>query len=223
VALELLAGEQLVGRPTRVLDVGCGQGRVIELLEAAGYRVLGLDLASVALGAARQRLGPTARLVQGDAFQLGLADGAFDVVISLGYASVGSYPGVQAELARVLRPDGVALVDLRHVGLYHLPLLPRFGRRWLKAWRRGEALLPLLGFRPAPTWAAAGFRLEAVRLFNTHPPLGSWLPAEAYLTFERRIGRHLAPVLARTGLAKLRRVDPEALVSRTARIGPGVG
>ncbi len=182
----------------------------MQLLQASGCDVVGLDLAAGALATARRELGPAARLVQADAFNLGVAAGSFDVVLSLGYASVGSYPGVQYELARVLRLGGVALVDFRRVGLYHLPLLPWRGRRLLAAWRRGEVSLPLLGLRAAPTWAAAGFNLEAVRLFNTFPPLpgrlgGGLLGLEAWLAFECWIGRPLAPLLARTALVKFRR------------------
>lgn len=204
LALELLHADGRP-RPPRVLDLGCGGGRVMELLGAAGCEVAGLDLAIGALAEAGRRLGPGARLMQGDAFRLGLATGGFDAVVSLGYASVGSYPGVQAELARVLRPGGVALIDFRRVGLYHLPLLPWRGRQFLRAWQRGEVSLPLLGLRPAPAWATAGLRLEAVRLFNTYLPLGSRLSPEACLAFERRLGRRVAPLLARTALATFRR------------------
>jgi hypothetical protein len=138
------------------------------------------------------------------------------MVVSLGYASVGSYPGVQDELARVLRPNGMALVDFRHLSLYHVPLLLRRGRQWLAAWRRGEVALPLLGLRPARAWAAAGFRLEAIRLFNTYPPLGSWPGPSACLAFERSFGRPLAPPLARTALAKFRLVDEPVPIDGSA-------
>lgn len=209
LALRMLRPDGYPRRGLRILDLGCGNGRVMELLMAAGCDVVGVDLAAGALAAARAYLGPGAPLVQSDAFRLGLASASFDVVLSLGYASVASYPGVQQEVARVLRPGGVALVDFRHVSLYHLPLLPRWGLRWLRAWRRGEVVLPGLGLRPSPTWAAAGLRCEMVRHFNTYPPLARLSP-EASLAFERRYGWALAPLLARTALAKFRRLGPAA-------------
>jgi SAM-dependent methyltransferase len=204
LVLVALRGERF-GRAPRALDLGCGAGRVMELLARAGCTMVGLDLAEGALAGARARLGVGARLVRGDAFHLGFADGAFDAVVSLGYASVGSYPGVQGELARVLRPGGLALIDFRRFGLYHLPLAPLRGRQFARAWRRGDVSVPLLGLRPGPTWAAAGLRLEGVRLFNTYPPLGRRLPVGAALAFERTVGRPLAPLLARTALAVFRR------------------
>src|SRR2546422_8077001 len=95
-----LAPQRARGRPLRILDLGCGSGRVLELLQLAGDRVVGLDLAAGAVQTARSRLSNAPQLIQADAFNLALADGSFDAVVSLGYASVGSYPGVQDELAR---------------------------------------------------------------------------------------------------------------------------
>jgi len=204
-ALELLQQEHPLDRRRRVLDLGCGGGRVMELLQVVGFDVVGLDLSGGALDTARRYLGPAARLIQADAFQLGVASGSFDAVLSLGYASVGSFPGVQVELARVLRPGGVALVDYRRIGLYHLPLLPARGARLFRAWQRGEVSLPMLGLRSGSDWAEAGFELEVIRLFNTYPPLGRRLAADQALAFERRFGRPFAPLLARTAIARFRR------------------
>ena len=212
------------GRAPRVLDLGCGAGRAMRLLQSAGCDVLGLDLAAGAMRAARDALGPTARLVQGDAYRLPLATSSFDAVISLGYASVGSYHGVQAELARVLRPGGLALIDFRRVSLYYLPILPLRGRHYLRAWRRGEVALPGVGLRLEPSWAAANLQLVAARPFNTFPPLGDRLPVRAALGFERGLGRPLAPLLARTVLAVFRhtpssRSNQQSAVSDTCSGG----
>lgn len=208
LALELLRQEGQRKRRLRVLDLGCGDGEIMQLLTTAGLSVVGIDLAAAALHAARQRLGRSARLIQGDAFRLPLDSETFDAVVSLGYASVGSYPGAQHELARILRPGGVALVDFRHLGLYHLPLLLRRGRRLLRAWRRGQVSCALLGLRPSPDWAAAGLRLETVRCFNTYPPLPALLSPATCLAFERSLGRRLAPVLGRVSLARFRKAVP---------------
>jgi SAM-dependent methyltransferase len=219
LALELLRTEDYSDRSVRVLDLGCGTGGMMQLLRDAGCEVFGLDIASGALATARQRLGPAPPLAQGDAFQLGLAGESFDVVISLGYASVGSYLGVQAELARVLRLGGIALVDFRRIGLYHLPLVPWRLPAWVKAWRRGEVSLPILGLQPALSWSKAGLELEQVRLFNTHPPFGGWLRPGTLLAFERRIGGRCAAVLARTALAKFRKAEPSPVSRRRTASG----
>lgn len=50
----------------RVLELGCGTGRVTEALVTAGLDVTGLDLDDGMVEAARHRLGDRARIVQGD-------------------------------------------------------------------------------------------------------------------------------------------------------------
>jgi SAM-dependent methyltransferase len=206
IVLDMLRAEGFPARALRVLDLGCGTGQVLALIQRAGCRTVGTDLAAGALQAARGALGPGAYLVQSDAYNQGILDESFDAVVSLGYASVGSYQGVQAEIARVLRPGGVALIDFRRFGLYHVPVAAVRLRRMVGAWRRGQASLPRLGLRPAAAWAAAGLRLEETRLFNSFPPLGRHTPDTIALALERRIGRSLAPVCARTVLAKFRKV-----------------
>jgi SAM-dependent methyltransferase len=219
LALELLRTEDYPDRSLRVLDLGCGAGGMMQLLADAGCEVFGLDIASGALGTARQRLGPAPPLVQGDAFQLGLASDSFDVVISLGYASVGSYPGVQAELARVLRLGGIVLADFRRLGLYHLPVVPWRLPAWVRAWRRGEVSVPILGLQPAPSWSKAGLQLEQARLFNSHPPFGSWLRPDTLLAFERILGGRCAAALARTALAKFRKTEASPVRRRRTANG----
>jgi SAM-dependent methyltransferase len=71
----------------RVLDIGCGSGRVGEyVLEAGTAEYVGVDLAGPMLDLARGRLGRfggRVRLVEGD-FLTAALDGPFDVVLCLG-------------------------------------------------------------------------------------------------------------------------------------------
>lgn len=65
-----------------VLELGCGDGRVLAPLAAAGHRVAGVELHPEMLGAARARLGDAAVLVQQDMAALDLPDHRFDRVIA---------------------------------------------------------------------------------------------------------------------------------------------
>jgi SAM-dependent methyltransferase len=71
----------------RVLDVGCGSGRIGELaLEAGAGDYVGVDFAETMLDLARERLGrfgERVTLVQGDFRDVEL-DGRFDVILALG-------------------------------------------------------------------------------------------------------------------------------------------
>jgi ubiquinone/menaquinone biosynthesis C-methylase UbiE len=82
---------------TRVLDLGCATGRHARLLAERGIDVVGLDVAGAFLAAARQAA-PDVPFVRGDARRLPLADGSFDVAISLcqgGFGLTGGPAAVQ--------------------------------------------------------------------------------------------------------------------------------
>ena len=100
-----------------LVDVGCGTGFHLPRLAARGARVVGVEPHLPLVARARARLdgvgGHTASVVAGDAEALPLADASIDVVHARWayFFGAGCEPGL-AEVARVLRPGGVAvLVD----------------------------------------------------------------------------------------------------------------
>jgi len=108
------------GDVDRALDVGCGNGRHAELLARAASEVLALDASRGLLAEAAVRLDETdaegsIALLQGDAAGLPLADDSVDLAVYV--ATLHHLPsrtdrrGSLDELARVLAPDGRALVS----------------------------------------------------------------------------------------------------------------
>jgi ubiquinone/menaquinone biosynthesis C-methylase UbiE len=94
----------------RILEVGCGTGLILGRLAAAGARVVGADLSSGMLAAARAR---GFAVTQADATRLPLADARFDAVCSFKVlAHVPDARGALAEMARVLRPGGLLVAEL---------------------------------------------------------------------------------------------------------------
>lgn len=103
-----------LGRPgARVLDAGCGTGRVAIALQEMGHPVLGID-ADLSMLRVAAELAPKipfwlADLAELDVPQAAIA-GGFDVVVMAGnvvpYLAEGTLPHVLAELARVTRRGG---------------------------------------------------------------------------------------------------------------------
>ena len=92
-----------------VLDVGCGTGRMTEVLAKHGARVTGLDIDAAMLTLAQGRT--SAPLILGNAAALPIRDGAFGLAVAVTLCEfVDDVPAVFAELARVVRPGGRFIV-----------------------------------------------------------------------------------------------------------------
>jgi ubiquinone/menaquinone biosynthesis C-methylase UbiE len=109
---ELVAG--YVGLRERVLDVGCGYGRIAIRLAARGYQVTGLDLSEVLLRSGHTEAraqGVRLPLAAGSMTRLPFSDASFDSVICLWsafYEVLDPADQVQtlAEMWRVLSNGG---------------------------------------------------------------------------------------------------------------------
>jgi ubiquinone/menaquinone biosynthesis C-methylase UbiE len=101
-----------------VLEVGLGYGTLSGRLAERGAVLHGLDIAAGPVEMVRHRLrllGRPAdeRIVQGSALAMPFADASFDRVYSIGCLHhTGDLPRAVAEVRRVLRPGGRAVVML---------------------------------------------------------------------------------------------------------------
>ncbi|HJV33353.1 MAG TPA: methyltransferase domain-containing protein [Patescibacteria group bacterium] len=131
-----------------VLDVGCGDGRVFETFKAKDVSYAGVDLSEDAVAKARARWAKEvaegrAAFEAGDLLDLPVEDDRFDVVVAAGILhhvpSAAYRARAAAELARVVRPGGYALIAVwnlwqpRHWGVL---LHQMFGRR--NGWDFGD-------------------------------------------------------------------------------------
>jgi SAM-dependent methyltransferase len=89
------------GPGTRLLDAGCGSGLALQLAQARGAVVTGLDASAALLEVARRRV-PDGDLRQGELEELPFDSGGFDAVTAFNAVQYAADPiAAVAELARV--------------------------------------------------------------------------------------------------------------------------
>lgn len=166
-----------VGAGSRVLDVGCGDGRHLRLLAGSGVRGVGVDVAAALIAAGRRaarRDGVEVELAVADARRLdpwlaGRA-GTFDVVWSLCQGALGtspvSDPQVLAALAAAVRPGGLVAYTCFHAlfAARHLAPGDAFDTVDLVHHQVSEVRGPDHARRRFDLWTAAYTAREALRL-----------------------------------------------------------
>ena len=107
--------EELVPEPAAsVLEIGCGEGRVVRDLVAQGHRVVGLD-PSPTLASHARLADDRSSYVIGLGETLPFSDGAFGIVIAYNsLQNVKDLPRVVGEAARVLAPNGRFCACISH-------------------------------------------------------------------------------------------------------------
>ncbi len=191
-----------LGRPGRLLDVGCGSGGLLSVARERGWRGVGLDLAHSACALARRDAGlPVA---QAESAQLPVRRGSMDAVLLVNVLDHALDPmGALREAHRVLAPGGHLAIRVPNAA-FHRPwarFLAALGplARW-RGWDRVPSLhlhaLTPTGLRMLV--ARAGFEVVELRNSALAAPAAS------------RPGRPALPGWARgiiagaaTGLARL--------------------
>lgn len=171
VDVDLLRRE--VGEDARVLDFGCGYGRTLAQLSAAGFRRLcGIDVSPAMVERARRRV-PDAHLGVHRGLPTPHPDGAFDAVLLVAVLTCipadADQQALVRELGRLLRPGGMLYVcdfmirsDERNLeryaqhareygryGVFRLdggPPLRHHDTRWIRSLFRGLADLEITTF-----------------------------------------------------------------------------
>lgn len=92
--------------PRRVIDIGCGEGRLPRDLQRLGYDVTGVDGSATLIAAAREA-DPAGRYALADAASLPLPDASADLVTAfMSLHDIDDLDGALREIARVLVPGG---------------------------------------------------------------------------------------------------------------------
>jgi SAM-dependent methyltransferase len=117
-AFDVLARHHWAGK--RVLEVGCGQGTVLNHLARKRAGMFGVDMSIVSIERARagaNELGHHVDVAQSDAESLPFPDTTFDSVVSFGvlHHTPDTAKSIR-EVHRVLKPGGLAIVMLYRTG-----------------------------------------------------------------------------------------------------------
>jgi ubiquinone/menaquinone biosynthesis C-methylase UbiE len=154
-----MAGLELRGTE-RVLELGCGMGRMTGAIAERVAHVVGVDISGHMLALAKGAVGdrPNVSLVRTDGVSLApLAEKSFDLVICIGVfqhlPTIGVIETITREIARVLLPGGRALLELKKWSYSPYPWL-RAAAAWTLNYR---------GFRTLGVYSRTflGVRLNA--------------------------------------------------------------
>jgi SAM-dependent methyltransferase len=160
--------ESLTPHPgERALDLGCGTGRVAELMAPSGATVIGIDLAPGLIETAKERAAERGLDIDyrvGDCEQLEDPDASYDAVgSSVGIMFAPDHAAAASELARITKPGGrIALAN------------------WTPGTGVQDLFKVMLPFQPAPP-PSSPFD------WGDEAKVGALLGAAFELTFETRM------------------------------------
>ncbi len=154
---------------TRVLDVGCGEGRFCRLLKQHDISTVGIDPIQSLLEEAKRR-DPSGDYRLGQAEQLEFETSSFDLVVSyLSLIDIADFRTAIREMARVVRPNGILLVA--NLNSF---ITPCIAQSWVKDESGKRLHYPvdryLDEFSVWLEWAG-------IRVKNWHRPLGAYMEA----------------------------------------------
>jgi SAM-dependent methyltransferase len=140
---------RVIPKEGRILEAGCGTGRVVKFFHDRGYAIEGVEL-NGEIVAEVKRKHPDLKLLVGDVSKLGVPDDHYNGLLSYGVIEhfVAGPEAVLKEHFRVLAPDGIAVITapsyngLRRIKHAHDVVFCRFNPRMNNVVRR------LLGHKP---------------------------------------------------------------------------
>lgn len=164
--------ERVAGRGfRRMLDVGCGEGRLCRMFRLLGLETVGVDPTRALLDRARA-LDPGGVYIEGAAEKLEFPDEAFDLVVSyLSLIDIPDYRAAISEMARVLKPGGCLLVANL------TPMNTAGGGEALRWQREADGTPRHYAIDHYMTERADWEEWRGIRILNWHRPLSAYMKA----------------------------------------------
>ncbi len=95
------------------LDLGCGDGRYLKLLQKTGFAVSGIDSSPTAIKMSRKKLGRNAELHVADIFTSPIPAKKYDLIVSIATIQHAKKPAIKRLIGRIyksLLPNGKAFI-----------------------------------------------------------------------------------------------------------------
>lgn len=187
------------GRDRDVLEIGTGMGTDhLHWARAEPRSLTGVDLSNRGVAYTRMRLlqdGFTPRVMRGDAERLPFPDNSFDLVYSWGVIHHSpDTPAAVAEILRVLRPGGTALIMIYHTrSLTGYMLWARYG---LMRFRPGISMKEIYAKHLESPGTKAYSVAEAKDLFGAYDDVDIRIQLNYGDLLQSEVGRrHRGPLL----------------------------
>lgn len=142
----------------RILDVGCGPGRLLRTLRDWGWDVYGVDFSPIAVDCATGKYGLNVRL--GDLRQAAYEKDFFDVIM-FNHCLEHVYDPVETlcEAHRILKPGGLLLIAIPNAGSFEARV---FGKWWVQ-WDVPRHLYHFTKETMSKLLTKTGFRLVEIK------------------------------------------------------------
>lgn len=160
--------ESLVPPPARILDAGCGTGRVATQLTSLGYHCVGVDADADMIAVAEKR-DPSTVWVQQDLSRLQLRSQAFDLAILAGNVvpllAPGTLLAAVERIAAHVQPGGLVVAGFG-LDAAHLP--PGIPVTPLADYDRACTVAGLSFLRRHSTWDRQPWRPDSTYVVSIH-------------------------------------------------------
>lgn len=141
--LELISQQNNPEKKLRVLDLGCGNGSLSNIIAQQGYEVVGVEDSTSGILFAHQNF-PQCHFIQASIYDLPYADleNAFDIVISVEVIEHLLYPRQLIQAAKkCLKPGGKLIITTPYHGYFKnllLTLLGKMDQHFTALWDGGH-------------------------------------------------------------------------------------
>lgn len=186
----------IASKAGRILEAGCGNGRILRFYKNRGYDIIGMDYVSSGLRKLQQA-DPQLSLQLGDIRELAFQDESFRFVLAFGlYHNLdhGDLERALGETLRVLQPGGRLCASYRADNVHNF-LIDRLTERNDEGGNTEAARkfhkMNLTRAELVEIFQRVGFRVESVHSVENMPLLYKFAPfrARTHRTFDESRGR----------------------------------